>query len=52
MPQLQDASVVVARTKNGRVAVLSSRSAEHGETFLLGGRRDPQRLLRTVCGGS
>ncbi|MFD8546107.1 NUDIX hydrolase [Streptomyces sp. NPDC059649] len=41
MPQLQDASVVVARTKDGRVAVLSSRSAEHGEIFLPGGRRDP-----------
>ncbi|MGW7368883.1 NUDIX hydrolase [Streptomyces sp. NPDC054841] len=41
MPQLQDAAVVVARTKDGRVAVLSSRSAEHGEIFLPGGRRDP-----------
>ncbi|WP_435193285.1 NUDIX hydrolase [Streptomyces sp. NRRL F-5630] len=38
---LQDASVVVALDKQGRVAVLSSRTAEHGEVFLPGGRRDP-----------
>ncbi|MBU6536366.1 NUDIX hydrolase [Streptomyces sp. NPDC057245] len=40
-PSLQDASVVVALDTDGRVAVLGSRNAEHGEMFLPGGRRDP-----------
>ncbi|MFD4259352.1 NUDIX hydrolase [Streptomyces sp. NPDC058534] len=40
-PDLQDASVIVALDEDGRVAVLSSRDARHGEMFLPGGRRDP-----------
>ncbi|MDR3081729.1 MAG: NUDIX hydrolase [Streptomyces sp.] len=39
-PNLQHASVVVALDDAGRVAVLSSRDAEHGDMFLPGGRRD------------
>lgn len=38
---LQDASVVVALDEGGRVAVLSSRDAPHGEIFLPGGRQEP-----------
>ncbi|MFG3233673.1 NUDIX hydrolase [Streptomyces antibioticus] len=40
-PNLQNASVVVALDEGGRVAVLSSRDARHGEVFLPGGRQDP-----------
>ncbi|MFB6552172.1 NUDIX hydrolase [Streptomyces sp. NPDC056405] len=40
-PDLQDASVIVALDEGGRVAVLSSRNAQHGGMFLPGGRRDP-----------
>ncbi|MEU3279372.1 NUDIX hydrolase [Streptomyces antibioticus] len=40
-PNLQNASVVVALDDDGRVGVLTSRDARHGEMFLPGGRRDP-----------
>ncbi|GAB1337391.1 hypothetical protein ACE1SV_39810 [Streptomyces sp. E-15] len=41
MSTLQDASVIVARDAEGKVAILSSRTAPHGDVFLPGGRRDP-----------
>lgn len=40
-PNLQNASVIVALDDDGRVAVLNSRNARHGEMFLPGGRQDP-----------
>ncbi|MFD6229824.1 NUDIX hydrolase [Streptomyces sp. NPDC060232] len=41
LPVQSDAAVVVARDIQGLVAVLTSRTARHGELFLPGGRLDP-----------
>lgn len=38
LPEQRDAAVTVARDTAGLVAVLTSRTARHGELFLPGGR--------------
>ncbi|MFG2999770.1 NUDIX hydrolase [Streptomyces sp. NPDC048340] len=41
LPETRDAAVIVARDHQGLVAVLTSRTAKHGELFLPGGRLEP-----------